>query len=90
MAESLAYEARPSCLCASQLFHDFDCPKAHPEVAALPKELPEGVTVSALRGQVSVQFSGDGLVDPAKARALARALLLKADEADRQELSDVA
>lgn len=89
MAEALAYEARRTCACPSQLFHEYDCPRLHSEIHALPKELPPGASVSARRGHVAARLQGKPM-DPAHARGVARALLVAADEAERQEANDVA
>lgn len=79
----------PPC-CGSLYFHYATCSLAHAEVAALPTEMPLGVLVSAheTRLRVCIQLEGghskiENSVTPDRARAVARRLLLAADEAER-------
>jgi hypothetical protein len=65
------------------------------DLAALPEKLPTGVVVEALHldrvGRVYLSNYGGILgMTPAEARGLARSLLLKAEEAGREEILDAA
>jgi hypothetical protein len=82
----------PSCGCPSVLFHLITCPGTHPELAALPTEMPHNVEVAVAHGPdghlvvpTITTFDGTSgaLLTPRLARGLARMLLLKADEAER-------
>lgn len=82
---------KPPCGCPSIYRHLTVCPTAHPEIAALPAEMPRGVSIDVdgeVMGQI-VALNLDSVTEayllPIHARAVARALLLAADEAERAQ-----
>jgi hypothetical protein len=87
-------DTRPPCGCPSTLFHLVTCPRVHPELAGLPAEMPPGVDVTIAIGPngpvvmpiINAQGGPAGaLLTPDHARGLARMLLLKADEVERNK-----
>lgn len=84
-------EPKPPCGCPSIFRHLSVCPTAHPEIAALPSEMPDGVSINVDREVmgpvVALDLDSDAAAYllPIHARAVARALLLAADEAERAQ-----
>jgi hypothetical protein len=83
-----------SCGCPSVLRHVITCRQVHPELAALPAEMPHNVEVTIAIGPcgpvvmpiINAQGGPAGaLLSPNLARGLARMLLLKADEVERNQ-----
>lgn len=89
-------EFKPPCGCPDFSKHLSTCRLVLPAaISALPEQLPVGVVVESLhlRGIGNVYLSDVGGIrgmTPDEARGLAKALLLKAEEAGREEDLDAA